>query len=144
MTTRYGPICLAVLFPLWGTGCDSTPVTPLPSAQETLADSVQLAPGGQISAGGLLLTFVEATDDSRCPVDVTCIWQGTALVHVVLRAGVGAGTPEVLNPFDRASVDFSGYRVTLLGLLPVPREGIAIDPEDYRASFRVESLAGPP
>lgn len=140
MTNRIGLASLAILFPLWGTGCDSTPVTPLPSVQETLADSVQLAPGDQISAGGLLLTFMEATDDSRCPVDVTCIWQGTAMVHITLAPAAGAGTAEVLNPFDRAFVDFSGYRVTLLGLLPVPREGVAIDPQDYRASFRVERL----
>jgi hypothetical protein len=41
-------------------------------------------------------------------------------------------------------VDFGGFRVTLLDLLPAPHSYQTIPPGDYRARFRVEALAEGP
>jgi len=38
------------------------------------------------------------------------------------------------------SVTFAGYEVTFLALAPEPRSTKEIEPEDYRARFRVRAL----
>jgi hypothetical protein len=142
MTDRRRWLAVAALFALGWIGCGDTPEAPLPSAQEILADSLQLAPGEEVAVGLLRLGFREVSSDSRCPVDAVCIWQGNAAVEIWVGLGEGPSHPRTLNSSEAApSVDFGGFRVTLLAVLPEPRAGIAIPPADYRAAFRVEALA---
>jgi hypothetical protein len=142
MTTRNGWLALAALASLVAVACeDQAPEGPVPTAQEVLADSVELAPGYVIVVGSLRLTFLEVSQDSRCPIDVVCIWQGNAAVEIALAIGDGVGVPRTLETYrPDVGVDFEGYRVTLLRLLPAPQASEVIAPGDYRAMFRVERL----
>ena len=84
------------------------------------------------------LTLKSVTDDSRCPVDVTCVWEGDAKVMV-----------EVITPSPRAQHELhtsareggeakhGAYRVTLVKLEPAPRSTVTISSSDYRATFVV-------
>jgi hypothetical protein len=84
------------------------------------------------------LTLKSVTDDSRCPVDVTCVWEGDAKVSV-----------EVITPSPRAEHELhttgresheakhGAYRVTLVKLEPAPRSTVTISSSDYRATFVV-------
>ena len=81
------------------------------------------------------------TEDSRCPVDVTCVWEGNARL---VMTGVVAGEERpfelntAYNPVAgprEATVD--GYLIELTGLDPHPRVGQSIPPARYRATLRV-------
>ena len=98
-----------------------------------------LAPGqSAVVNDELRLTLKSVTDDSRCPVDVTCVWEGDAKVAV-----------EVITPTPRAEHELhtsarfdheakhGAYRVTLVKLEPAPRSTTAISTGDYRATFVV-------
>jgi hypothetical protein len=112
-----------------------------PSIQQLPVDSIVLAPGQDVRVQLLRLSFLDVTGDSRCPIDVVCIWQGNAAVEIALGLGMGASHPVVLNTAEGTpSVELWGYRVTLLALLPAPRSGIRIPPEAYRAIFRVDAV----
>jgi hypothetical protein len=81
------------------------------------------------------LTLKGVSDDSRCPVDVTCMWEGDAKVSV-----------EVITPSPRAQhelhtaaresreAEHGAYRITLVKLEPAPRSTATISQADYRAT----------
>ena len=133
---------VAFLLSFASAACGTSPTAPAPVAQEVLADSLQMAPGQEVVIGILRLSFLEVSGDSRCPVDVVCIWQGNAAVEIAVGVGEGPSHPRTLNTSQGTpAVDFSGFRVTLLELLPEPHAGTPIPPAGYRARFRVEVLA---
>ncbi|WP_312765628.1 hypothetical protein [Epilithonimonas sp.] len=71
------------------------------------------------------LEFRNIAEDSRCPVDVTCIWEGIAKVDVEGTVGnqktnFQVGTRDFLQQNVSKSFSFSGYRFTLTDLKPYP------------------------
>jgi len=141
MTVRHRVVPVLFLLVSVGVGCDRQPTEPVPSAQEGLADSLVLAPGDEVDVGLLRLAFQAVSSDSRCPVDAVCIWQGNAAIEITVSLGDGPGHPETLDTSDGTpSVDFDGFRITLLAVLPLPHAGVAIPQGDYRAAFRVEEI----
>jgi len=112
-----------------------------PAVQDVVRDSLVLAPGEEVRVAQLRVGFQAVKSDSRCPIDVTCIWEGNAEVAIALGIGEGPSYPFVLNTSaGTQSADFSGYRVTLLELEPAPRSSMEIAPDAYRATFRIETL----
>ncbi len=112
------------------------------TAPVTGADtSLTLAPGAEAFPLGPVfgVTFLEVREDSRCPLGVMCIWAGNAVVRVGLRLGMGPTSPYDLNTtVDPTSVIFGGYRVTLVGLAPLPLLGTPVPAGDFRATLRVQ------
>jgi len=89
----------------------------------------------------LRVSFGQVLSDSRCPVDVVCVWQGNAEVELGIRAGMGPTHPLRLNTsLDPRYADWMGVRITLLELKPAPRSDTQIKPEDYTVRLRVEAL----
>jgi hypothetical protein len=118
-----------------------------PDTSQSQIDTLVLAPGQEVRVDQLFrVGFMEVSSDSRCPTDVLCIWAGNAAVEIALALGEGPSYPFTLNTFDHpASVEFSGYRVTLLDLTPHPLSTMPIQPGDYRAHLQVgraDSTAG--
>ena len=100
-----------------------------------------LAPGqtAQVEGTGLRVTFESVTTDSRCPVDVTCVWEGDAVVVVSLRPAPAGPAQHDLHTAGRypSEAQEGDYRVRLVDLAPAPREGRSPGPGDYRATFVV-------
>ena len=99
--------------------------------------------GHEVAVNGSVvrLAFGQVLSDSRCPVDVNCVWAGNAEVELGIRAGMGPTIPLRLNTtLDPRSAEQLGLRVTLLELKPAPRAGKTIKPEDYSVRVRVEAL----
>jgi hypothetical protein len=84
------------------------------------------------------LTLKSVTDDSRCPVDVTCVWEGDAKVSVEVITPSPRAEHELhtSSRFDREA-NHGAYRVTLVKLEPAPRSTATISSGDYRATFVV-------
>ena len=111
----------------------------LPATGDT---TVVLAIGDEAVVGELTLGLVEVPEDSRCPVDVTCVWAGDATVVVTtLVGGIERVLALHLNPRGDGvrSVTLDGYTITLETIEPEPRSGRRILPGEYLATFAVVS-----
>ena len=96
-----------------------------------------LAIGGSAVAQGpppLEFRFDSVTEDSRCPIGVTCVWAGDAVVRLIV---TGSREPLLLHTNEGydTSVSVGSYEIRLAGLTPPPEEGSAIDPASYRAEL---------
>ncbi|GKS67548.1 hypothetical protein YTPLAS73_10950 [Nitrosarchaeum sp.] len=81
-------------------------------------------------------------EDSRCPVDVTCIWEGTVLVKIQLKKGVqDLGIHTIpMETMEDTEQTFDGYYIRLTNVEPYPASTVSIQPTDYVLTFFV-SLA---
>jgi hypothetical protein len=87
----------------------------------------------------ITVTFRAVKEDSRCAVDVQCVWAGNAAVLVAIAEATGAATETTLNTgIEPRSVVVGGHTVRLVGLKPAPHSGKAIPPQDYVATFEVD------
>jgi hypothetical protein len=86
----------------------------------------------------LRIALERVADDSRCPVDVQCVWEGDAAVtvEIVDPAAPRAYELHTSGRYPR-EVTHGAYRVTLVRLDPSPRSSVPISPSDYRATFVV-------
>ena len=88
---------------------------------------------------GLRLAFEAVLEDSRCPVEVTCVWAGDAVVAIAVD-GTGGDTKTLElhtnSDFGTESIT-DGYRVRLIELSPLPREGSTIEVDRYQATLVV-------
>lgn len=77
---------------------------------------------------------LEVLEDSRCPVDVTCVQAGTVRVRATLESGLGTGEEDfTLNE----PITTEAEEVTLVEVTPEPQEGVEIDPSEYVFYFSV-------
>ena len=62
-----------------------------PSSDQQGGQKVEISRGQTIVVPGteLELTFIRATEDSRCPENVQCIWAGVLVVEVEVKSGNG-------------------------------------------------------
>lgn len=89
--------------------------------------------------GHLLLTALAITEDSRCPIDVVCVWAGDAAVAIRLEGGTPAGRTDTLHtlPDRKAKIGYASLVVTFTALDPQP--SAVRKTVDYRATFRVDT-----
>ena len=92
-----------------------------------------------LDGGRLRVRFVRVTSDSRCPVDVDCVWAGNA--EVLLEVGGqrwrGKRTLRLntnASPERPGEGRHSRYTLKLLGLSPQPRSNRKIAPGQYTAT----------
>lgn len=87
------------------------------------------------------VTLIGVTEDSRCPSDATCVWEGQVTVTVDARVkdeffGTLNLTSRAAHE-DLASKLLNGYGIRLLDVQPYPEMWKEITPSDYSASFIV-------
>ena len=105
--------------------------------------SFTLAPGqsAEVKRAETRITFREVREDSRCPVDVTCVWAGDAKVEIIIsRTGVPDDT-RTLSITPPANEALAGnLRLRFVGLTPIPRQADGNVPRNYLAEFVAEQL----
>jgi len=85
--------------------------------------------------------FLSVPEDSRCPIDVVCVWAGDGVAEIGLAVGSGPTTPVRLHTtLEPRSADWNGVRVTLLELSPAPRAATPTKAEDYAVRLQVEPV----
>ncbi len=80
------------------------------------AHAVELRLGEKISQDGLELFFYDI-EDSRCPLDMTCVWEGEVTAKITMQNQ----THEISHDFNIDSAYFiSPYEVILIDVVPRP------------------------
>ena len=108
-----------------------------------LGEEFQLAPSQAAVVGdtGLRLVFERVDSDSRCGVDVNCVWEGDAEVFVTAsEPGRDTATLELHTTATggrQTEARYGDFVVALKALSPQPRSTERIRAEDYRATLRV-------
>ena len=103
--------------------------------------SFALAPGqtAEVKRSDTRITFRQVREDSRCPTDVKCVWEGDAKVEVVIsRAGIPNDTRVLSLKAPDNETRVGNLRIRFVGLTPVPRQADAGAPRNYLAEFVAE------
>lgn len=103
--------------------------------------SFALAPGqtAQVKRSDTRITFRQVREDSRCPTDVKCVWEGDAKIEVVIsRTGIPneTRTLSIRSPGNELRV--GNLRIRFVNLTPAPRQADAGTPRNYLAEFIAE------
>ena len=106
---------------------------------EDFPQTVELQPrASQKLSSGLTIRFTSVLEDSRCPTDVQCAWEGNA--EILLELSGGDQETVHLNTgsqFPGTEV-YNGYTITLQELKPYPVQGTSIAESDYTAVLSVD------
>jgi len=86
-------------------------------------DSVTLQVGRQKTVGKITVKFVAVDSDSRCPINVSCVWAGNARVKISVRKGKRhANDLELNSNLAPKVITFEGYDIAFVDLTPKPGE----------------------
>lgn len=99
--------------------------------------ALRVAQSAEVATTGLRIRFDGVGEDSRCPVDVTCVWAGNARVRLTVDADGAVEQLELNTGLDPRVAQVHGSAVALEGLQPENRTGVTIAPDDYVATLRV-------
>ncbi|MEO7793988.1 MAG: hypothetical protein ABIV06_04385 [Thermoanaerobaculia bacterium] len=142
------PIFLVFLFTgllLFGCGATAAPSNSNPPAADKLATpdaegrlTLAVAESAE-AAPGIVLTLEGIVSDSRCPVDVTCVWAGEVRVALAIES------PRREAPrleFELATTTarvrtVGGLDIEVIGASPATHSKKPIAPADYQVSFRI-------
>jgi len=117
------------------------------SDTSTNYDEVELGKEFEIKVGdsaiitqyGVVIKFKTVEEDSRCPIDVLCVWAGNATVVLELKNSVGDTLTSDLNTsLEPKEVKFSDLTILLKSLAPYPILDTVINPKDYTATLLVK------
>lgn len=94
-----------------------------------------------VGGAGLKVGFQGVSEDSRCPVNVQCVWEGDAAVEVTLEKPPATKATRILHTSARNPREtvYEGLKVRLKDLAPLPKEGATLDAREYRATLVVEA-----
>jgi hypothetical protein len=98
------------------------------------------------SDANLSIQFLRLLEDSRCPRNVTCVWEGQARVQIQIQTDTDATQTIELssNPNltdSKTAYETSGYRIEFLKLEPYPiSPDQRIKQHEYLLSLKVSRL----
>jgi len=100
---------------------------------------LQINQSAEIKSEDITVTFFNVTSDSRCPSDVTCIWQGQAGIEIDVQKGEVESSISLSIGGDSSPEEsiFNSYLIQLVDLSPYPISTKNIQPEDYTATIKI-------
>lgn len=113
-------------------GCQSVPtISELPATV-----TIKFGHEVHLADPDLIIRFAEVVQDSRCPVDVVCVQEGSATLrfsiiepdHDLSTVIVETGQPPETS---------NGLTFRLISVDPQPRSGQLLDPQNYSATVEI-------
>ena len=116
------------------TGCSGNKVAVTAGLGERF--TIGVGQSAQITGEDMIVTFNGVIGDSRCPQNVTCVWEGVASSNITIVYQDREYTVVLNSPglTEQATENFIDYTLTY-SLNPYPREGEEISPNDYRLTL---------
>lgn len=102
--------------------------------------TLSIGEAASIQGEQLRIEFLEISEDSRCPRDVTCIWEGRAIASIEVYQGNSSQKVELVEQ-GRTDIpvktQFEEYEF-VFKILPYPDEAeVQILPDEYRLILTV-------
>ncbi len=93
-----------------------------PAFPAALGQEYVVGYGETVRIGTLSLEFTTLAEDSRCPLNATCVWEGNARILVTAHVGgnIGVLALNTAAPHFPDAGTFEGYSVVLKHLAPYP------------------------
>jgi hypothetical protein len=87
----------------------------------------------------LFINFKAVLEDSRCPVNVVCVWAGNGKVEFEILDIDGQHKTLTLNTEDEPrATTLKGHKLKLISLNPPRVDGVSMSPGDYSVTLLVE------
>ncbi|MFZ2169160.1 MAG: hypothetical protein WAW61_05925 [Methylococcaceae bacterium] len=101
--------------------------------------SLGLGQIASIEVEKLVIKFKAILEDSRCPVNVVCVWAGNGKVELEIIDFDGQNKAVILNTEkEPKATQLKRHKLTLISLNPPRIDGVSISPGDYSVTLRVE------
>jgi hypothetical protein len=95
--------------------------------------------GEKLEGEKLVLKFKAVPEDSRCPVNVVCVWAGNGKVELEVLDIDGQNKTVFLNTETKPGATLlKWYKLTLISLNPPRIDGMPISPGAYSVTLRVK------
>ncbi len=85
-----------------------------------------------LALNGVTITPLSLVEDSRCPINAMCVWQGRLIISARIARD---GREEDVRLSLKEPKQVLGRTITLETALPSRQSGVEIAAEDYRFSF---------
>lgn len=109
---------------------------------KTLIDkefSLGIGQTANIEGEKLVIKFKAVVEDSRCPVNVVCVWAGNGKVEFEILDIDGQNKTVTLNTEEEPRVTIlKVHTLKLISLNPPRIDGVSISPGDYSVTLLVE------
>jgi hypothetical protein len=115
------------------------------ATEPTVGDEFRLDVGEAVTIpdADLWLHFVDVAEDSRCPLQVQCVWAGDAAIAIEIAPSFPGGdsaTDTLHTTLDPKSVALGGYILQLVQVEPYPDVPGGIPHERYRITLRLDRI----
>ncbi|MES2014347.1 MAG: hypothetical protein V4437_00840 [Patescibacteria group bacterium] len=97
----------------------------------------ELRVGKTAYINGVKVTLEKIIQDSRCPVDVTCIRAGNVTLEVTLQSNTDTEKKTIIS--DDPPILFDSYQISIVKILPEPHSKVERHPADYVITLKVRS-----
>ena len=119
--------------------CSSGGYSPTDSGNPSPSDqTLTVGVGETVAVGttGVTIAFLRVEEDSRCPRNVTCFWQGQVKVLLNVSLGGARASSHELIAGQAAAID--AWRLTVTEVNPERLSDARIPLEDYRILLKAE------
>jgi hypothetical protein len=101
--------------------------------------SLGIGQTANIEGEKLVIKFKAVLEDSRCPVNVVCVWAGNGKVEFEILDIDGQNKTVTLNTEEEPrATTLKGHNLKLISLNPPRIDGVSISPGDYSVKLLVE------
>lgn len=108
-----------------------------PDVEASLDEPFEL-PAGQIAeVDGIRIEFWNVAEESRCPTDVQCIWEGRVRIEIRLSGPDGKVSARLSPVEGEDTVEFGELQIRLLEVNPEPVSTETLEFSDYRIQLIV-------
>ena len=93
----------------------------------------------KLNADNLSVSFVQVKEDSRCPKNTNCIWEGQAIIELSIKGKATKNIALIMSAGKSAKLaeKVDAYTYTLKKVDPYPESGTKIGAEDYVVELEV-------
>ncbi len=129
-------LLLMVFAPVLLWGCNDILTNQYPYGEEFTLEYQKSA----LVGGESLIQFLGIKEDSRCPTDVECVWEGNAAAEFSIKVSGYPPQRFVLNTYSGKPQEMTihGVSVRLIDVYPAPVSTQQIRPDQYSVRIVVD------
>lgn len=97
-----------------------------------------------ITKGNFEIEFIDLVEESRCPTNLDCIWEGRAVVSLALigveTINIELATENSIDGTGKLTAIHNNHLIKLLTINPQPINDVLVPEEDYEVVLEITEL----